>query len=68
MGDKEKTAHPNLSKEYEALETFLLKLHSGHNLGGAEPRPKRAGEWEGTRLNFKNQPKALVGDGDVLIV
>ncbi len=50
------------------MATFLLKLHSEHNLGGAEPRPKRAGEWEGIRLNIKNPSGSSVSDGDALIV
>ncbi|TBH22199.1 HNH endonuclease [Rhizobium leguminosarum] len=50
------------------MATFLLKLHSAHNLGGAEPRPQKADEWEGIRLNFKNPSKISVSDGDILIV
>lgn len=50
------------------MQTFLLKLHSEHNLGGAEPRPKKAGEWEGIQLNFKNPSQASVRDGDTLII
>lgn len=50
------------------LATFLLKLHSAANLGGAEPRPKKAGQWEGIRLNFLNPSKASVSEGDSLIV
>lgn len=54
--------------ELHALATFLLKLHSEHNLGGAQPRPKKADEWEGIRLNFKNPSGSSVSDGDTLIV
>lgn len=50
------------------MATFLLKLHSENNLAGAEPRPKKADEWEGIRLNFKNPSESSVSDGDVLIV
>lgn len=50
------------------MATFLLKLHNVENLGGAKPRPKKADEWEGIRVNFKNPSRASVGDGDTLIV
>lgn len=50
------------------MATFLLKLHNENNLGGAAPRPKKAGEWEGIRLNFKNPPGSQVSDGDALFV
>lgn len=50
------------------MATFLLKLHCDHNLGGAEPRPKKADDWEGIRLNFKNPSKSSVSNGDALIV
>jgi hypothetical protein len=50
------------------LATFLLKLHNENNLGGAAPRPKKAGEWEGIHLNFKNPSGASVRDGDTLFV
>lgn len=51
-----------------SLQTFLLKLHSEHNLGGAKPRPKKAAEWEGIQLSFKNPSESSVRAGDTLIV
>lgn len=50
------------------MATFLLKLHSEVNLGGAEPRPKKAGEWEGIHVNFMNPSWSHVNDGDTLFV
>lgn len=50
------------------MATFLLKLHSEHHLGGAEPRPKKADQWEGIRLTFMNPAGSFVHDGDTLIV
>ncbi len=56
------------------MRTFLLKINCELHLGGAEPRPTDASQWEGTRLQFPN-PSLIEGgrgtsvaNGDTLIV
>jgi len=56
------------------MTTFLLKIHCRHDLGGANPLPKKASEWEGARIAFR-RPTHLTGghseevtDGDTVMV
>ncbi len=56
------------------MTTFLLKLNCELHLGGADPRPRDASQWEGIRLRFP-VPKLITGgvgrpvqDGDELVV
>jgi hypothetical protein len=56
------------------MTTFLLKLHSTDDIGGAEPRPSEASQWERARIKFKPPSKITGGrgadvvDGDTLII
>ena len=56
------------------MTTYLLKLNCETNIGGANPRPKVASEWEDARIQFPN-PSLLAGGpgrsvqkGDRLII
>jgi hypothetical protein len=56
------------------MTTYLLKLHCLQDIGGVEPRPTDASQWEGAKLKFK-PPYRITGgrgtdvvDGDKLIV
>ncbi|MBD8650996.1 HNH endonuclease [Rhizobium sp. CFBP 13726] len=57
-----------------SMTTYLLKLNCKIHLGGANPRPKAASEWEGASVRFPN-PRMIAGGagrpvqkGDTLIV
>lgn len=49
------------------MKTFLLKLHCKKDVGGAEPRPTAAEQWEGTRLSFKGPSRIAGGRGDSIV-
>ncbi|NEH83047.1 HNH endonuclease [Rhizobium leguminosarum bv. viciae] len=56
------------------MTTFLLKLNCELHLGGAEPRPAQASQWENICLTFPNPSRIAGGEGqavkngDVLLV
>lgn len=56
------------------MTTYLLKINCELHLGGAEPRPKKASDWENIRVSFPNPsrisggPGLPVKSGDQLVV